>query len=294
NPQTRETTERFGRDARFPINYVKSKPFDVRAALITGINAVETEWMIQLDDDDFLVPGRLEADARLLASLAPTVVSLEHDFLRVDYNRKTTWVHALDPAKLTLESALCLDNFGPQAAATFRTKALTQHNPYQNREGLLDYDLRASLLVHGTAHGVNSPGFIMDDTKLPERLTSSKTHMISSVLLHAERYRKVAWDKKLDLGHIEGRIAAHAAFYCGKIIGLRGLFGEFGSFARRRPFDWLKGMLAHTRDALPDTISKLSPPIRGSRTYSFAQFAQMEPDLFRLIEAYYLPAATPK
>ena len=82
------------------------------------------------------------------------------------------------------------------------------------------------------------------------------------MLLHSERYRKLARDNQLNLGRIEGRIAAHAAFYCGKIIGARGLFGDFGAFARRRPLDWLKGLLAHTRDVLPDTISKLSPPIR--------------------------------
>jgi glycosyltransferase involved in cell wall biosynthesis len=293
NPQTAATVERLARDARFPINYIKSKPFDVRAALITGINAVETDWMIQLDDDDFLVPKRVENDLRLLPSVAADVVSVEHDFIRLDYHRKQVWVHSVDPSELTLQNALCIDGFGPPAVATFRTGALVKHHPYHYKEGLTDYDLRASLLSHGSVLGVNAPSFVMDDTKLPGRLTTSKTHMITSVLLHGERYRDVARDQGLDLAHIERRIASHAAFYCGKIVGVGSLTGEFGKISRRRPLDWLKGLLAHTRDILPHAITRLAPPIRGSHMYSFARFAEMEPDLFRLIEANYLPGSTP-
>jgi glycosyltransferase involved in cell wall biosynthesis len=294
NPKTQEVVEQAARDAKFPISYLKSKPFDVRQALITGIMAVETGWAIQLDDDDFLVPQRIENDLRLVRDLPADVVTLEHDFIRVDYLRKMVWVHRTDPQQLTLHNALCIDGFGPPAVATFRMEALVKYHPYHHKDGLTDYDLRASLLAHGIAVGVNQPSFIMDDTKLPQRLTSSGEHMIEGVLAHRERYLSVGKEKGLDIDAISRRIDAQVAFYASKLLGIGSLFGKYGRACRQHPVEWSKGRLARVRDLLPDAVSQALPAMRGSKTFSFGKLAKEEPELMRLIESNYLPIELPK
>jgi glycosyltransferase involved in cell wall biosynthesis len=294
NPKTPEMVESCARDAKFSISYLKSKPFDVRQALITGIMAAETDWMIQLDDDDFLVPQRIENDLKLLPQLGAEVVSIEHDFVRVDYLRKMVWIHRTEPSQLTLHNALCIDGFGPPAVATFRTEALRKHHPYHYKEGLTDYDLRSSLLAHGRAFGVNQPSFIMDDTKLPQRLTSSSSHMIESVKAHRERYLGVAQEKGLDVEAISHRIDAQLAFFSAKLLGVGSMFGPYGAACRRHPIEWTKGRLAGLRDLLPDAVSQMLPKMRGSKTFSFEKLAATEPELMRLIEINYLPIEPPK
>jgi len=293
NPETPKVVESCARDARFPISYLKSKPFDVRQALITGIFAVESDWMIQLDDDDFLVPQRIENDQRVLPEMPANAVVLEHDFIRVDYLRKMVWVHRTNPKELTLHNALCIDGFGPPAVATFRTTALHAHHPYHYKDGLTDYDLRASLLAHGVAVGVNQPSFVMDDTKLPQRLTSSGEHMISGVLVHRDRYRSVAESLKLDVAAISDRIDAQVAFYAAKLLGVGSIFGKYGAQCRGHLLEWTKGRLARVRDLLPDAVSQMLPTMRGSKTYSLDKFASIEPELHRLIESSYLPIEIP-
>lgn len=285
NPETQTVVKEFQARHGEQVAYERSEPFKGRAALATGLAKVREDWVILLDDDDFLVTDRVENDLQAIASLPDEVVLIAHDFVRTDFQTGLVWLHRLVPEKLTLESALGLDQFGPPPAATWRSAVVKQHHPFHFDEGWFDYDLIASALQHGRAVASGRVGYIMDDTRAGVRETTGSDKPVRLVLLHGERYARVPAQFGLDAARVRRRISEQAAFYAGKILGVKAWTSPYASHVRRHPLEFLKGRLAPLRLAITKVAAGILPEIRGAKTYPLAQFAAVEPKLAGWIEA---------
>lgn len=89
----------------------------------------------------------------------------------------------------------------------------------------------------------------------------------------------------LDAARVRRRISEQAAFYAGKILGVKAWTSPYASHVRRHPLEFLKGRLAPLRLAITKIAAGILPEIRGAKTYPLAQFAAVEPKLAGWIEA---------
>ena len=290
NPDTQKVVQEFQAQHGERVAYCQSEPFKGRAALATGLAKVQEDWVILLDDDDFLVTDRVENDLKTIESVPEEVILIAHDFVRTDFQTHLVWLHRLAPEKLTLESALGLDHFGPPPAATWRASVVKRHHPFHFDEGWFDYDLIASALQHGRAVASGRVGYIMDDTRAGVRETTSSDKPVRLVLLHGERYEKVPAQFGLDPARVKKRISEQAAFYAGKILGVRAWTSPYAPHVRRHPVEFMKGRLAPLRLAVTKAAGRFLPEMRGAKTYPLAQFAVVEPKLAGWIEVNANPA----
>ena len=285
NPATPRVVADFQAQHGAKLVYAQSERFNLRRALARGIELATSEWLIILDDDDFLTATRLEEDRALVSQLPADVVMLAHNALRVDYARGTAWHHRLTPEKLTLESAVCFENFGGSGAACLRTALVKKHHPFHLAGGVSDYDLHASLLQHGRAVACELIGLIVDDTRDTPRLTLVREGLLPDIALHRERYRTVAAQRGLDPARVHACLSRQLAFHAGKSLGWRTLASPYAAEAGRHPVEFAKGLLAPRRPAATRLLRGLLPAMRGSRQVSFATLERTDPALASWIQS---------
>ena len=286
NPQTKPTVESAAsKTTQYPIKYITSKKFDIRQALAKGIETAAGEWLILLDDDDFLLLDRIEKDSRLIENSASDSILLLQDFLRVDYNNRLMWEHRMGHKEMGIDQALTLDSFPPPPAATWRTEIAKAHHSYHEPNGGTDFDLYASLLPYGKIVKTNSIGYVMDDTRVAARLTTSASHMLEMVEQHRIRFKKHRHLAKLSGDQIDKRLDQQQAFFAAKELGLSIFFdSEYASYARQNPKETFKGILAPLRKQFSKLFGKLLPEMRGSKTYTIKQYSQLNPSLSQHVE----------
>ena len=286
NQTTRPTVESAQQTAGAPpIHYLPSDSFDIRKALAKGIETARGDWLILLDDDDFLVPERIENDTTLIRDIADDICVIVQDFLRIDYANDLVWEHRMEQKKLGLYEALVLDSFPPPPAATWRTEVIQAHHSFHIPEGwMTDFDLYASLLPHGELIKSNRHGYVMDDTRVAGRLTGNIDQALKMIKLHRERYRAQRGKVTASEAQIDQRLDQQIAFFAGKAIGLKALRGPTSSYARQHVTEVIKGRVAPLRAAFSRVFANKMPEMRGSKSYSLKQFGQRHPSLSQLIK----------
>ena len=285
NPKTATTVAAAAENAAVPIRHVRCEPFNLRGALARGIEMAAAEWLILLDDDDFLLDDRIAGDRETIHGLPGDVILLVHDFLRADYKSRIVWAHRMADKPLGLREALVLDHFPPPPAGTWRTAALRRHHSFHLPEGWTDFDLYASALPFGRAEKSGRFGYVMDDTRAPGRLTTDVKQTLKMVDLHRRRfaeYRRFLGENGETVGK---RLDEQEAFFAAKSLGFRAFLGSAGRQCRRHPKETLKGVLAPLRALASRYCGPALPRMRGSKSYSFKQFARLCPDLSATIEA---------
>ena len=288
NPATRPTVEAAQQAEGSPsIRYLQSELFDIRKALATGIEAAKGDWLILLDDDDFLVPDRIANDTTLIREIVDEayVIVIVQDFLRIDYANELVWEHRMAKKTLGLYQALVLDSFPPPPAATWRTEAIQAHHSFHTPEGwMTDFDLYASLLPHGQLRKSNRHGYVMDDTRVAGRLTGNIDEALKMIELHRERYRAQRANLEVPESQIDQRLDQQIAFFAGKAIKLKALSGPTGHYARRHFKEVLKGCIAPLRAAFSRVFADQMPEMRGSKSYSLQRFGKRDQSLSQLIK----------
>jgi glycosyltransferase involved in cell wall biosynthesis len=265
------------------LSYHKSEPFKIRKALSHGINKAQGNWIILLDDDDFLVEDRIRNDIEILKTVDSEVSILLHDFLRVDYTHSQIWEHTMHHKRLDLYEALTFDNFPPAAASTLRSSTLKSHHSYNLDGGNMDFDLFASLLPHGHLLKLAQIGYIMDDTRSKDRITTSPTQIIEMLALHRERFRQYRRLTTVTDVAIDTRIDQQAAFFSGKYEGVQGLFGPHSTLARQHLKEWTKGLISPLRALCSRHFSILMPEMRGSKSFSLNSYQNRSPRIHQYI-----------
>ncbi len=281
NPETPKVVERFQAQHGERVVYERTEPRNVRAALGRGIDLLQGEWCTQLDDDDYFVPGRFERDLQILPTLAPDVVLLAHHFLRVDYAERIAWIHRVDPAKLTLQNALCFDHFGPLAMGTWRTATVQAHHPFRLEAGVPDYDWIAALMFHGRAEVTDAMSYVQDDTRggRGPRITSTGNGMIRSLEIHRERYHTQPAAAPVDRTYLARRIDQQLAFHAGKSLRARALGSPQAGAVWRHPVEFAKGLLSPLRPRVGRLLAGVLPEFRGSAVWTFEKLAREQPEL---------------
>ncbi|MGZ0654162.1 glycosyltransferase family 2 protein [Coraliomargarita sp. W4R53] len=268
-----------------PITYLASKPFDVRTALANGIEAANGDWLILLDDDDFLLKDRIENDTVMIRDIDEKTILLLQDFLRVDYKNDLVWEHKMGHKEIGLFQALTLDNFPPPPAATWRSHIAKKYHSFNEPHGgATDYEIYSNLLPYGNLQKTNRIGYVMDDTRVESRLTTSLSHMLDLVEPHRNRFRKYRHLVEESDEQIENRLNQQQAFFFAKVLKFKAFFGTTGQLCRAHPKETLKGILAPLRGLCTRYFSALLPEIRGSKTYSLEKFGQHQVELKKLIE----------
>jgi glycosyltransferase involved in cell wall biosynthesis len=286
NPATRPTVESAQKtEGAPPIHYIPSDLFDIRKALAKGIEAAQGDWLILLDDDDFLVAERIENDTALISDVADDVYVIVQDFLRIDYANELVWEHRMAEKSLGLYEALVLDSFPPPPAATWRTASIQALHSFHTPEGwMTDFDLYASLLPHGQLIKSHRHGYVMDDTRVAGRLTGNIDKALKMIELHRERYRAARAKVTETDSQIDRRLDQQIAFFAGKAIGLKALGGPTSRYARQYFKEVMKGFLAPLRAAFSRLFADQMPEMRGSKSYSLKQFSQRHQGLSQLIK----------
>ena len=287
NPETKPTVEaaQSRTTTSTPIDYRPSALFDIRKALATGIEATKGDWIILLDDDDFLVPKRIENDTALIHDIDRDVCFIVQDFLRIDYATELVWEHRMAEKSLGLYEALVLDSFPPPPAATWRTSAIQAHHSFHIPEGwMTDFDLYASLLPHGDLIKSEHHGYVMDDTRVAGRLTGNIDKALKMIELHRERFRVQRAKLSVTDTLIDERLNQQIAFFAGKAAGLKAFNGPTSSYARQHVREVLKGTISPLRAEFSRIFADYMPEMRGSKSYSLKQFSQRHPDLSQLIK----------
>lgn len=288
NPETRPAVEAVGRE--FPgtsPHYLTSPPFDGRKAIATGIEAAAGDgWILLLDDDDFLLPGRLEHDRARIPELPEDTILLIHDFIRVDYERGRIWEHHMAHKKLGLYEALVLENFPPPPAATFRADVLKAHHSFHRPKGWTDFDLYASVLPFGHTRKSGDFGYIMDDTRVPGRMTSSISQTLEMVEIHRERFREQRRQTDVPEPKIDHALDRQRAFYSGKALGYKAFLNPDCDFCRKHPLECVKGVAAPLRSIVTHLVPSFVPlpEMRGSHTCYLRQFARKQPEIASYIK----------
>ena len=272
----------------FKIRYLRSEKFAHRAALKTGIEAATGEWLTILDDDDFLVPDRIENDAISLEGIGNSVNLLVHDFIRIDYRNSQIWQHTMANKTLGLFEALTIDGFPPQAAVTFRTRSIQAHHSFHLKDGwMTEFDLYANMRPHGDLIRSGKVGYIMDDTRTAGRVTGSDiSKHIQAVELHRERFletRHYLHDDQKE--QVDPRLDQQQAFFCAKVLSYKAFFGDTAHFCRAHPKESIKGILAPLRSLASRYFSSILPEMRGSKTYTLKQYKKSNPSLSEYIVA---------
>lgn len=286
NPQTKPTVETAAEKTdQYPIQYITSKKFDIRQALAKGIESAKGDWLILLDDDDFLLLDRIEKDSRLIEDAAPDTILLLQDFLRVDYTNQLMWEHRMGHKEMGIDQALTLDSFPPPPAATWRSEIAKAHNSYHEANGGTDFDLYASLLPYGKILKTDSIGYVMDDTRVAARLTTSASHMLEMVEQHRVRFQKHRHLSKMSNEAIDKRLDQQQAFFAAKELGLSIFFdATYASYSRQNPKETFKGILAPWRKQFSKLFGKLLPEMRGSKTYTVEQYGELNPSLSQYVK----------
>lgn len=286
NPKTIEIVQTAAKECtEYPIKHVASKPFDLRAALKYGIELASGNWTILLDDDDFLVPDRLRKDTEIIDCIAHDIIVLVQDFVRGDYRNELVWEHRMAHKTLSLTQALSLDGFPPPPAATWRSSALKAHHSFGLPDGwMTDFELYASLLPHGQIHKTEQIGYIMDDTRSAGRLTTSADKYMEMLELHRQRFRPTRAKCGLDDVVIDRRLDEQKAFFATKNASIGAFFGPQRSNCFRYPKEAVKGLLAPLRSMASKYFAGLLPEMRGSKTYTFSKYAEVNPGLCRYIK----------
>ncbi len=287
NPKTQPTVEAVAEefDKLDRTSYLTSTRFDIRTALATGIEAVQGDWMILLDDDDFLVPDRIAKDLSVISHSNQEAILILHDFLRIDYNSELVWEHRMAHKSLSLAEALMIDNFPPPPAGTWRADAIKKHHPFNIPEGwMTDYDLYASVLSHGNIVKSGQAGYIMDDTRVADRLTANIDKSVAAVELHRARFQHQRKKTKTPGEQIDRRLDQQIAFFAGKSLQFKSFFGPTAKYARAQPKDAIKGIISPLRARFSRWFADQMPEMRGSRTYTLKRFSRDHPSLSRLIK----------
>ncbi|MDX1953711.1 MAG: glycosyltransferase family 2 protein [Verrucomicrobiota bacterium] len=287
NPQTRAVVESFS-GTPLVIRYLTSPLFNFRAALSTGISNLKSDWAINLDDDDFLLPWRIENDLKLLQTIPNDVILVAHHFARVDYKNEVVWVHELDQEKINLFHVLAFEGLGPPASTTIRTNLLKAHHPFDLGEGNSDYDLYCSILPHGKSMMADSYGYIMDDTRTGLRRTDGNTGPVDRFKLQMERYKHLLpIADPPDGERLRSKQERLMTFFVGKHLFNKAAKNYF-SMIVRHPIMFLMGMVSHLRPYMSFLPLRLTPKIHGARQISFEQFSRNYPELMTIVEKYRL------
>lgn len=281
NPRTLPTVEDAARKTDdYPIRHIASKKFDVREALKTGIEAASGDWLILLDDDDYLVPERIAQDQTMIPEVADDVCVLVQDFVRVDYGSRLVWLHRMAHKTLGLDEALMLDSFPPPPAATWRSAAIRTRHSFAQPEGwMTDFDLYASLLPYGSLRKSGRVGYVMDDTRVAGRLTGNIDQSIAMIELHRERFRQHRPEAQAGDAEIDRRLDQQIAFFAAKAVGLRALFGATAPYTRAHPRETLKGCIAPLRALASRLLPDAMPEMRGSKSYRLQRYCKDCPSL---------------
>jgi glycosyltransferase involved in cell wall biosynthesis len=292
NPETRPTVDAAKAKANsIPIRYLSSERFDIRKALACGIEAVMGDWVILLDDDDFLVPNRIENDLCILSQTRDEVIGLIQDFLRIDYENELVWEHRMADKSLGLFQALVVDDFPPPPAGTWRSIALKEHHSFHEPDGwMTDFDLYASVLPYGTIERSGQFGYIMDDTRVAGRLTGNIDNAIDMIDLHRERFRKYRRHQNAPDHQIENRLDQQIAFFAGKVLRLKAFFGVTAPYSRKHVIETIKGCISPLRAMLSRLFPNQMPMMRGSKTYSLKRFSKDHLNLSQQIKKSRLPS----
>lgn len=286
NPETKPTVKAASKDTgTLSIHYMPSEPFQLRKALANGIDAATGDWIILLDDDDFLVTDRILNDQQLLSEIKPDVILLVQDFLRVDYEHALIWEHRMQHKPLGLYEALVLDNFPPPPAGTWRADALKARHSFDQPDGWTDFDLYASALPYGKLEKSGNLGYVMDDTRTAGRLTTNADQTLKMVRLHRERFRENRKFTDIPNERIDARLDQQEAFFLGKMLGFRSFLRADQASCRTHPKEALKGILAPFRAHLSRVFADQMPEMRGSKTYSLKRYSKDYPDLSAYIKA---------
>ncbi len=287
NPQTKAIYDSTKGKTDLNLRYLRSEKFAHRAALKTGIDAATGDWLTLLDDDDFLVPERIENDTRFLKDIHASINLVVHDFIRVDYQNDLIWQHEMAHKTLGLYEALSIDEFPPQAAVTFRTDSIRVRNAFHLKDGwMTEFDLYANMRPYGDLVRSGKIGYIMDDTRTTGRLTGSDINKhIQAVDLHRERYRATrTFLSEAQSQQVDRRLDQQMAFFCAKVLSFKAFFGTTARVCRAQPKESIKGILAPLRGLISQHFSMLLPEIRGSKTYSLEKFGQHHQELKKLIK----------
>ena len=286
HPGTIEIVEKLNRNkSGIGVRRLASEKGNLSKALTLGFESAQGDWTIHLDDDDLLVPTRVELDIELGQDLADNDVGIVHDFVRVDYNGSLVWQHSAGDKPLGLKEALVLDHFPPPPALTWRSELLKKYHPFHTKDGrLIDYIVYANLLAHGQLTKSHQCGYIQDDTRIPGRLSGLFTRSIGEIDIHRENFRELRSLVTANEEEIDQRLDAQIAFYSGRSNGLKVFYGEAGSYARAHPIEALKGMLSPFRAFASRYFSSILPEVRGSRSYTLDTFAKQSPEICHLIQ----------
>ncbi len=293
NPLTRTVVEELTADSQVTVRYVTSEKFAHRKALATGIEAARGEWLTLLDDDDFLVPDRIEDDSHQLDRIDEAVHMLIHDFIRVDYNHDLIWEHRMAHKQLGLYEALTLNEFPPAAAVTFRTNTIQAHHCFHLPEGwMTEFDLYANIRPQGAVSRSGRVGYIMDDTRTTDRVTGSDLEKhIQAIELHRSRFlgNRGQLNDEIAAG-IDAELDAQQAFYCAKVLRMKAFTDPRSSnYCRRHIRESLKGLLSPVRGMISKRLPGLLPEMRGSKTYPLRKLRAAHPHLSQLIETAKIP-----
>jgi len=288
NPRTESSIKEVEENFSGPtIHYLRSKLFDIRQALATSIKAATGEWIILLDDDDYLVPDRIQNDIQQIEKVSEEVILLLQDFVRVDYTGKLIWEHLMQHKQMGLYQALTLDSFPPPPAGTWRASVIKERHSYDQANGGTDFDLYASCLPFGKIHKTGRIGYVMDDTRHCTRLTTSADHMLEMVDLHRIRFKESREYLKSDdlKSTVDKRLDQQQAFFAAKLLGAHAFFdSNNSSICRQNLKETLKGIIAPLRKTFSSLLGGMLPEMRGSKSYSLKQFGQRHPGLSRLIK----------
>ncbi len=263
--------------------YLQSAPFDLRKALANGIKATTQEWIILLDDDDCLLPDRIANDRRLAHDLDEDVVLIIHDFIRVDYSSHIVRVHQLENKSLDLYDALVLDHFPPPPAGTWRASAIKAYHRFDQPGGWTDFDLYASILSHGRAQKSGQMGYLMDDTRVTDRMTTDIEQTLKMVALHSERFKEKHASCSQGAKAVAHRLSQQSAFFTGKTLGMKAFIWPVSAAVRKHPWEAFKGCMAPFRPLVSRYLAASMPEMRGSATYTLKRLVQMHPDLYAAV-----------
>ena len=273
------------------LRYLQSEPFDLRKALANGIQAATQEWILLLDDDDLLLPDRIAHDQHLAHDLDEAVVVIVHDFIRVDYRSRMVRLHRMKHKALDLYHALVLDHFPPPPAGTWRADAIKAHHCFDQPGGWTDFDLYASVLSYGRAQKSGKMGYLMDDTGVADRMTTDIEQTLKMVALHGERFKAKHATCPQGPRAVAHRLSQQSAFFTGKALGLKAFCPPLSPAVQQHPLEAIKGCLAPQRSRVSRYGAAWMPEMRGSKTCTFKRLAQMDPDLYAVVNQARLDAS---
>lgn len=277
NPETQAVVSRAKEETGDLIEYHRSPPLSGRGALKKGIEVSTGDWLILLDDDDFLLKDRVAKDhARVENLKEENVFLIQYSFVRCDYFRKVCWVHHVNDKELTLVNALSMKAFGPPPSVTIEGIAAKTLHPYNASEGWFDYDLYAALLLKGKAISGDGFGYVMDDTRLPSRETGNSEKSARYCLIHGDRYLMASGLELEVIRKIENKLNYEAGFYYGK----NKMPIAAAKIARLRNIHSLKGVVIGFLSTLRSLLPVSFPlDLRGSSMYSFLRFSEKYSDI---------------